>query len=669
MAGKAKDKRAKSMAFFSKNNPGMDVEKVAKQGYSGNGYGKQSNRGYQSYGGNKGREKSNEPVSVPYNFVSLPKQVIPAEFFELDSYTSEELKKRYKEHVIQNGKNTGYIDIDILTKTPLFIGGNVIKKNGEEYQEFFGGNDNPIIPGSSLKSMIKQVLKITASGGFRAYDSKLGTGDFEDRHLYFRGLGSSVKNFRDYYNDTMVESDPAKKESRTKALAGFIVKTKDHNFYVVNADFDILKYKEHSKSGVQPKTASIDWQNGYVDIHTGFMNNKKSFVRIRKPGNFSNGRILIPEDVINSYTYDINRKTIDLLEIDKDNKDENDKSVKPGKSGDEAKKYTNCSDISYVVPCFYKTDGNVVEHFGHGRFYRIAYHSSIESRLPKSMKLQNHIVDLTDSILGYASSWGGRVSFSEAHLANRPKWCECSKPHPLMGPKPTSFQFYLKQDTEHPNSAHNHWDTSNASIRGYKLYWHQPIAKANSWKNPSVKEGDKRSKYIQPIDSGMKFQSRIYFNNLSDIELGALLLALNLDTEAGDNRSILYKLGMGKSIGLGSIELSSSLHIVESDKRYQNLFDNNTWQLGVTDSSKDIFIKAFLKYRNDSLGENLSSYNQMLEELFTMMDWNLANGDKRIKKWGEAVSMMSIDNDPHGRFKDRTKLGTPSEFIKAWSKK
>ena len=129
----------------------------------------------------------------------------------------------------------------------------------------------------------------------------------------------------------------------------------------------------------------------------------------------------------------------------------------------------------------------------------------------------------------------------------------------------------------------------------------------------------------------MKFQSRIYFNNLSDIELGALLLALNLDTEAGDNRSILYKLGMGKSIGLGSIELSSSLHIVESDKRYQNLFDNNTWQLGVTDSSKDIFIKAFLKYRNDSLGENLSSYNQMLEELFTMMDWNLANGDKRIK--------------------------------------
>ena len=59
----------------------------------------------------------------------------------------------------------------------------------------------------------------------------------------------------------------------------------------------------------------------------------------------------------------------------------------------------------------------------------------------------------------------------------------------------------------------------------------------------------------------------------------------------------------------------------------------------------------------------------MLSELLTMMDWNLANGQKPIEKWSEAVSMMSVDNDEHERFKKRVKLGTPSEFIKAWSKK
>lgn len=136
-----------------------------------------NNGGNQRYG-SKDRQESTKPVSLPYNFVSLPEQVIPAEFFEPDS--GKDMKDLYKQHVLTNGKNSGYIDIDILTQTPLFIGGNVVTKNGEEYQEFFGGNDNPIIPGSSLKSMIKQILKIVTASGFKAYNSESGVGDFED---------------------------------------------------------------------------------------------------------------------------------------------------------------------------------------------------------------------------------------------------------------------------------------------------------------------------------------------------------------------------------------------------------------------------------------------------------------------------------------------------------
>ncbi|MBS5378602.1 MAG: TIGR03986 family CRISPR-associated RAMP protein, partial [Veillonella sp.] len=118
----------------------------------------------------KGPQQSTKPVAVPYNFVSLPKQVIPAEFWKSDF--GKDVTDLYKQHVLTNGKNSGYIDIDILTQTPLFIGGNVVTKNGEEYQEFFGGNDNPIIPGSSIKSMIKQVLKIVTASGFKAYSSE-----------------------------------------------------------------------------------------------------------------------------------------------------------------------------------------------------------------------------------------------------------------------------------------------------------------------------------------------------------------------------------------------------------------------------------------------------------------------------------------------------------------
>ena len=53
------------------------------------------------------------------------------------------------------------------------------------------------------------------------------------------------------------------------------------------------------------------------------------------------------------------------------------------------------------------------------------------------------------------------------------------------------------------------------------------------------------------------------------------------------------------------------------------------------------------------------------------MNWNLAKGTREISisKWEEAMTMMSVDNDDYKRFRNRVKLGTPSEFIKAWSKK
>lgn len=623
-----------------------------------------NNGGTQSYG-RKGRQESTKPVAVPYNFVSLPKQVIPAEFWGSDS--SKDIKDLYKQHVLTNGKNSGYIDINILTQTPLFIGGNVVTKNGEEYQEFFGGNDNPIIPGSSLKSMIKQVLKIVTASGFKAYNSESGVGDFEDRRLFYREVGKCSSEYR----KIMVKETTGKKRSETKAQAGFLIKTNNHKFYIINAKFDVFDYDDFPYLKSKRNRAGVDWEASYVNIHTGYMSTKQSFVRIFKPNDFSINQVKISDKTIENYEYDYkynrvvaNKNAIDLLEIGK-------KCV--GKTGDAAQKFTGYSDVTYVVPCFYIVKDGEVQHFGHGRFYRIPYDKSIGDHLPTALKLQKDIVDLTESILGRSRDWAGRVSFSEAHLCNEPKWCECRKPQPLMGPKPTSYQFYLNQ-TSKTDTCEN-WNNDKATIRGYKLYWHQSTKKASSWKNPSVKEGDKLSKYIQPIDSGMTFQSRIYFNNLSDIELGALLLTLNLDrlesdTVADEKKSISYKLGKGKSIGLGSIKINSSLYILNRDKRYKTLFDNNVWQLGETDVSKDTFINAFLKYRDNILGGNLSDYNEMRKELLTMMDWNIANGEKPVIRWDEAMTMMPVGRaDPYERYIKRVKLGTPTEFIKAWSKK
>ena len=77
-----------------------------------------------------------------------------------------------------------------------------------------------------------------------------------------------------------------------------------------------------------------------------------------------------------------------------------------------------------------------------------------------------------------------------------------------------------------------------------------------------------------------------------------------------------------------------------------------------------------MKYRDNILGGNLSDYNEMRKELLTMMDWNIANGEKPVIRWDEAMTMMPVGRaDPYERYIKRVKLGTPTEFIKAWSKK
>ena len=50
--------------------------------------------------------------------------------------------------------------------------------------------------------------------------------------------------------------------------------------------------------------------------------------------------------------------------------------------------------ISLCCSLFYRKKSNVVEHFGHGRFYRIAYNLNIKDHLPESLKRQSHIVGL-----------------------------------------------------------------------------------------------------------------------------------------------------------------------------------------------------------------------------------------------------------------------------------
>lgn len=657
MAKKTKNRRDVSAAFFQRvNGPDFDVKKATEPRGSGRNNSQGGTRGGDSSSGRHQQwsgSSSTEPVSIPYNFVPLLDYIIPAEFYNGNGDgVNGDVIADYRKHVKVKGTHSGYIDITITTETPLFVGGATPKED-DSIWEFYGGREQPIIPGSTIKGMIKQLFKIVTASSFRPYRRGSGIGDFEDRHLYFRDFASRIKPLKDYYMERMITSvtnSRGKQGSETKATAGFIIKTTNNQYFIVPTTF---KKRSYNDDGLRHKMkdASIDWGNSHVNIHTGAMGSKKSYMRFAKPGNFASNRIPILQETIDSYKDDKNRTTLNLLD------------PKIGKTGDNAKAYTGCDDVVFVVPCYFCASGDTVDHFGHGRYYRIAYDLPISAHLPKTIQQQNGVIDLCDSVFGHGSDWAGRVSFSDAHISGKPKVCEPDYPKPLMSPNPTSFQFYLTQD----EGPHKHWGHEDATLRGYKMYWHQPVNKASDWKLPDNEEPIKGARRIRPLDRGNVFTGRIHFTSLSTIELGALLLVLQLNSYSGDTRETYYKLGMGKSIGLGSVKIESQVTVFDIQCRYHTLFDESHWNVG--DSKVDVteYIQAFNEYCSSILSTvDMHSYKSMMDDVYTLMDWNIANGPHKLSKWSEATTMMSVDRDPHKRFKNRTKLEGPKEFLKRW---
>ncbi len=76
---------------------------------------------------------------------------------------------------------------------------------------------------------------------------------------------------------------------------------------------------------------------------------------------------------------------------------------------------------------------------------------------------------------------------------------------------------------------------------------------------------------IEPIMTGT-FTGKIRFENLTDIELGSLLFALDLP------KGCAHKIGMGKPLGLGSVRITPHLYLSSrghDNTRYQNF--SNEW--------------------------------------------------------------------------------------------
>ncbi len=602
-------------------------------------------------------------AKAPFNFVPLNKKIIPAEGLPFQSKSSGFLEDR----------NSGYIECELETITPLFIGQG--KDHYGESAKFFNVKSKVEIPGSSIRGMIRTLVQIVSWSKFKFFNN--------DR-LYYRWIAENFKNFknlREHYESKMsseeFSNDGTKKRSY-RFYAGYLEK-EGFDYYII------------------PAKSSSGFINGFrMEKATGKMNNKKNYWVIA-PKDDTSDKIPVPEEVIESYRNDKFRKI---------------KNVDPLRRADKGED----------APCFYTVKVNkkgekVVKSFGHTGFYRIPYDKTIRNFVTQEFIEQGDNAktqyDIDEAIFGRVKgneedldSFAGRVYFESAKLVPSEEknifWGECV-PKILSTPKPTAFQLYLEQKR---GQDLRHYDSDDTQIRGYKLYWHRwnnndphfweesnlefkkEIEKVfqkyginieefdfiernkkiyikkrySQIKDENLKKAirgyllltnDSQYSIINPIKPKIKFRFRIRFENLTKRELGALLFVLDLPKEH------YHKLGMGKPLGLGSVKISPKLYLIDRKKRYSKLFEGNNWNLmEKQEENIDSYKKDFEEYILENLGLD-GTFGRLwdverMQQLKTLLDW----GNTKLKNWIKRTEYM-----PRGEFKERCILPTPKEVV------
>lgn len=625
----------------------------------------------------------NRTATAPYNFIPLPEEVLSAEACLTAGGESLRPWEHHDEFVPET--SSGWIDLEITTRTPLYIRGPLYARdNGWDRREnrvrpepFSTMDGLPIIPGSTLRGAIRTLVEILAFAKIRP-------------------VSRSKPFFRTVANDRIGLAYRNRLMRRgTKPKGGFIQFSASGAVFispcdVLRVDRDKLGNHVASRPDEPPP-----WPRQYSDCWVRMEGGHESVrhITFQEPSS-ANGQqwrrgtlvlsgyvpgkkreFVFLESASESLAINIPKSTWDRFH-DSDQISQWQEKAFPKNQPQRGDRRKKAGFLRNGEPVFFLTDDSQkceanpdgLVFLGRAQMFRFPYDLTPDDLVPEN--LRQAPLDFAEAMFGCVrqgkTSKGttikGRVFFEDAvACAGGPPWTEdILVPRILSSPKPTSFQHYLTQNgTRTVQELTTYLKGDNTVIRGHKLYWHrwdenQKLADVRETSGHDEKLRDliegredshKQHTIIQPVREGVKFKSRVRFENLTDVEIGALLTALDLPPNC------LHKIGMGKPLGLGSVRVSAALHLVDLDARYGD------WQRdGVRVDSgrqfRDAFEKTILDHARSS-GETLNAEGNGLSKigrfdaLYSMLEWQNRPGRQKTESM------------PLANFRERRVLPTP----------
>lgn len=547
-------------------------------------------------------------ATAPYNFVPLPKKVFEVgDRLAVNGVQPWEAHDRYLP-----GTYSGWIDLKIEALTPVYVRGPV-KKDSDgwdkresrlRHEPYSWPDGRPAIPGSSLRGLVRTLVEILSFSKiqpvtderafYRDAQTKNRLGQHYMREL--RTLGGVQAGFIRKLGDgwaiqptqrVRIPHDILRTQQVTVNAPGS-AKWQHRECWVIT---DTSGSRARDIRFESPKENVGAWTKGVL-LLTGYVPNKKSEAVFLSSQSDPDCWIPIPAELWERFHSDDQ-----LTQWQK----ETFIGRGPGQAGEKLPGHLADGDPVYYLASrrFVHEPDNPrgLVFFGRAELFRFPYHLSPVDLIPDT--LRDAGLDLAEVMFGKVAtedkekSIKSRVFFEDAVAAIDPKNASATYyppmvPRILSSPKIASYQHYLESDAS-PEDRTLKTYTAEARhkgtrIRGHKMYWHR-WSKPEGLKNIKHSDGGpshdsvrddlltdpagagarhKQHTVIKPVREGTEFRGRIRFENLTDLELGALLMAVNLPTGCH------HRIGMGKPLGMGSIKVTGTLILVDRTIRYSS---------------------------------------------------------------------------------------------------
>jgi CRISPR-associated protein (TIGR03986 family) len=523
----------------------------------------------------------------------------------LNPYTFIELEKGCDRHLDyhanrKEGKLTGWIEVSMVNLTPLFIPNSTSRSvfrtenmtPGISSLDFFSYTDlegqhnpqcpEPIIPGSEIRGVIRSVHEVVTNSCMSAID---------DEKLLYKRTNTPGKPGRLIKKDNRWFIQPCDRvgvafkkcsgdpKSPLKNIENF---TEGQEVYIHrNGHYKKMDRYKKKEMPLFPIADCIE-STAFQGAEKGFFHRGEYFPKRHHESVFvpnQNDEFEIDEAAVKNLKANLELYADNTVNIS---------SQHEGYSNDRNLRHGEGALVYYSKHC--STRGTSI-YLCPAAIGREVFHNRIKDLIGDYIPCEklNQLCP-TCALFGIAGkdeAAASRIRFADARYTGSVLTDQLFE-NPIIlpelaSPKPSATEFYLQRPVDADLWNYDYairWQRNNdkvsppssdiktytPKIMGRKFYWHQTTSKVNG---VDIAKASKRNVMVRPLKPGASFKSRIYFDRLTEVELKILLWTITL----GNDSANAHKMGMGKPVGLGSVQFSIDKVVTRSLQRSPDCID------------------------------------------------------------------------------------------------